>query len=78
MPTAPVVDSRRATVRARRSDEDRTNPDRSPTNPLVRDALADLPPDTTPDRATTAFVETCLGAVADSAAAAADPTPAAC
>ena len=55
----------------RRSDGDRTNPDRPTRHPLVRDALADLSPDTPRDRSSTAFVETCLEAVADSAAAAA-------
>jgi nanoRNase/pAp phosphatase (c-di-AMP/oligoRNAs hydrolase) len=37
----------------------------------VRDALADLPDDAKPDRTASAFVETCLGTVAGSAAAAA-------
>ncbi len=79
MPTSQVVDSRRGTSRERRSigdgaQRDRGNPDLPARpfrrHPLLRDALADLHPDTPRDKATTAFVETCLEAVADSAAAA--------
>jgi nanoRNase/pAp phosphatase (c-di-AMP/oligoRNAs hydrolase) len=66
-----VVDPRRGTAAGRRSDGGRTNPDRPTRHSLVRDALADLPPEIPRDRSTTAFVETCLEAVADSAAAAA-------
>ncbi len=56
-----------------RSGGDRNDPDvpaRS-RHPLVRDALSDLPHDTPRDRAASAFVETCLEAVAGPAAAAA-------
>ena len=69
MPVTTVVDSRRVAPGRGRSDADRTHPDRPVRHPLVRDALADLPDAT--DRATAAFVETCLDTVAGPAAAAA-------
>ena len=70
MPLPSDVDSRRGRAHGRRSSGDHTNPDRPTRHPLVRDALADLPHDIPRGRSATAFVETCLEAVADSAAAA--------
>ncbi len=71
MPPSRIVDSRHRADSPQRPDGDRHNPDRPDSHTIVRDVLNDLPPDAARDRAATAFVETCLEAVADSAAAAA-------
>ena len=77
MPSSTVVDSRRAAAPGRAGGADRgTDPDRSAgrshsAKSAVREAIADLPDAAARDRATSAFVETCLETVAGPAAAAA-------
>ena len=74
MPT--VVDSSPGRGRTREAYAGRpvgkqSDPDHVPLHSLVRDAIAELPAEASRDRATSAFVETCLETVAGPAAAAA-------